>query len=313
MGTPVAESRKLMHLRPALPDLQKNGAPTDTAPVPLQSYALPFVPAEDVIPLVEFRSMKPRYTRGGEADGQQPDNLLAPVEQSSRATSTLTTTKAVGGAKTQNRSMQQAFEGSYHSPNKPAFKNWHTLQHMKMGSSDANEDLPVPLQSFQAEALEGEAALQERGGHHDTSTIAGSKNSQSGREDTWKNTERHGVDVALSNAFDDMNPAAFFGKNEASQILHWRQKVRNCRCCRAPPRYAPTPLLTLHGPALPSCQSNSAAFRALRGGITMHKVRTQRGHHKTHTSVTSQKILASPYPRGGAPGSQQLNRRLKSS
>jgi hypothetical protein len=229
MSTPVAESRTLLHLRPALPDLQKNGAPTDTVPVPLQSYALPFVPAEDVIPLVEFRSMKPRYTRGGEADGQQPDNLLAPVEQSSRATSTLTTTKAVGGAKTQNRSMQPAFEGTYHSPNKPAFKNWRTLQHMKMGSVDANVDLPVPLQSFQAEALEGEAALQERGGHHDTSTIASSKNSQSGREDTWRNTERHGVDVALSNAFDDMNPTAFFGKNEASQILHWRQKASSCR------------------------------------------------------------------------------------
>merc|ERR1711998_169291 len=58
----------------------------------------------------------------------------------------------------------------------------------------------------------------------------------------------------------------YFGKNDASSFLHWKH------------------------------QSTSPAFRALRGGLMVHKMRTQRGHRKTHQLMGVQQRLRSAPP-----------------
>lgn len=67
--------------------------------------------------------------------------------------------------------------------------------------------------------------------------------------------------IEMANAVNDLDAEKFLGKNDPDNLLHWTGRTKN-----------------------------TAAFRAYRGGVSVHKMRTRRGHRKTSQA------LSSPFP-----------------
>jgi hypothetical protein len=134
------------------------------------------------------------------------------------------------------------------------YRNWPTMDHMGGGTlADGTGGDPsvivVPMKTFYKPKQAAKKAEQQRKTEEKRRQREEARRRRAGLDNETR------FDYAMRNAHDDMNPELFFGKDSSYHLLHYKGQV------------GPNP-----------------AMRALRGGLYMHKLRTNPGR-KTHTMM----------------------------